>query len=62
MHTLQLDNDGRDALIEALESYLREMSFEISNTEKKDFRDMLKAKRDSLRDTLDKLKESSEAA
>lgn len=62
MATLQLNDDARDALIEALEAFLSDMRFEISNTEKKDFRDMLKAKRDLLRDTLEKLKASSEAA
>ena len=61
MPTMELTNEARDALIEALESYVGDMGFEISNTEKKDFRDMLKAKRDLLRDTLEKLKASQAA-
>ena len=61
MPTMELTNEARDALIEALESYIGEMGFQISNTEKKDFRDMLKGKRELLRDTLEKLKASQAA-
>ena len=61
MATLQLNDDARDALIEALEAFLSDMRFEISNTERKDFRDMLKAKRELLTDTLEKLKASQAA-
>ena len=50
---LDLDNQEKQALSAALKSYLSDMSYEIADTDKKEFRDDLKAKRDLLQKVLD---------
>ena len=62
MITLQLEHDAQQALIEALDSYLGDLRYEIGNTDSKDFRDTLKEKKALLNDTLIKLKEGAVAA
>ena len=61
MITLQLEDDAQQALIEALDSYLGDLRYEIGNTDSKDFRDVLKEKKALLNDTLVKLKEGAKA-
>ena len=45
---LDLEQDEARLLSEFIESTLSNLSYEISNTDSKDFRDTLKAKRDVL--------------
>jgi hypothetical protein len=53
---LSLTEEEKEALILLLEGNLSELSFEISDTDRKDFRDQLKARRDMLERILDVLK------
>jgi len=46
---LELDSNEAETLVRALESYLSDLSMEIADTDLKDYRDGLKAKRDTLR-------------
>lgn len=55
MPTLSLTPDQSEALRGALESYLSDMSVEIADTDRMEFREMLKAKRELLREVLDQL-------
>jgi len=56
MAELILTDEEKDALILLLEGNLSDLSFEISDTDRKDFRDQLKARRDMLEKILDELK------
>lgn len=49
---LNLDDNEKKALSSALKSYLSDLSYEIADTDKKSFRDELKAKRDLLQKVL----------
>lgn len=49
---LDLDDNEKKALSSALKSYLSDLSYEIADTDKKSFRDELKAKRDLLQKVL----------
>jgi len=49
---LDLDDNEKEALSSALKSYLSDLSYEIADTDKKSFRDELKAKRDLLQKVL----------
>lgn len=60
MHDLHLENDQRDALAEALETYLSDLRYEIGNTDAKDFRDELKRKKRLLEKTLEALKQTQQ--
>ena len=63
MYTLELSNEAREALAKALESYLSDLRYEISNTDSMDFREDLKSKKLLLNDVLAKLrKEATKAA
>jgi len=50
---LDLDMQEKQALSATLKSYLSDMSYEIANTDRKAFRDELKAKRDLLKKVQD---------
>lgn len=60
MHDIHLDNDQRDALIEALDTYLSDLRYEIGNTDAKDFRDELKRKKRLLEKTQLALKQTQQ--
>ncbi len=49
MPSIELTNDEAQVLRNVLESYLREASSEISNTEKYELRDQLKQDREVVR-------------
>ncbi len=53
--TLDLSSQETEALTEALQIYLSELRGEIGNTDKKDFRDQLKQKKQLLRAIHDRL-------
>ncbi|CAN5319739.1 hypothetical protein BH24PSE2_BH24PSE2_00720 [soil metagenome] len=55
MPSLELTEDERDVLKNALESYVKDLGFEISNTERRSFRDPLKSKREVLLKIIEKL-------
>lgn len=48
MPRLDLTDEEADVLREAIESTLKNLSYEIADTDAKDYRDGLKAKRDVL--------------
>ena len=50
---LDLDATERSILMETLESYLSDLSFEIADTDRMEFREELKAKRDVLNKILE---------
>ncbi len=52
---LDLSNQETEVLSEALQIYLSELRAEIGNTDKKDFREGLKAKKEVLRGIQDRL-------
>ena len=54
---LDLDAKERSILMETLESYLSDLSVEIADTDRKDFREQLKAKRDILNKILQAVKQ-----
>jgi len=58
---LDLDNQEKQALSTALKSYLSDMSYEIADTDKKEFRDDLKATRDLLKKVLDAVDQAIES-
>jgi len=57
MAEITLTDNEKEALILLLEGSLSDLSFEIADTDRKSFRDQLKARRDLLRKVLDSLKE-----
>jgi len=48
MISLDLTGDERRILAEVLESYLSDLRMEIADTDSKDFRDMLKIRKDVI--------------
>jgi len=58
---LDLDAMERSTLMETLESYLSDLSFEIADTDRMEFRDELKAKRDVLNKILEAVKQAHAA-
>lgn len=57
---LDLDENEKEALSSALKSYLSDMSYEIADTDKKSFRDELKAKRDLLQKVLNAINSAAD--
>ncbi len=57
---IQLDLNATETthLIEALESYLSDLRYEIADTDSQDFRELLKEKKAALEKTLTILKQS----
>ena len=53
---LDLDSTEQKILLETLESYLSDLSYEIADTDKFDFREQLKARRTVLNKILDAVK------
>ncbi len=58
MVRLDLDEQERQILDETLKSYLSDLSYEIADTDQKDYRDQLKARRA----VLEKIKNALEGA
>ena len=58
MAQLDLDDQESKILYETLQSYLSDLSYEISNTDSQDFREQLKARRA----VLEKIKSALEPA
>ena len=56
MPQLELSDDAAEALAEVLEIKLRDLSYEIADTDTRDFRNQLKSRRDLLQKILDDLK------
>jgi hypothetical protein len=59
MAQLDLTEQEVEALIVLLEGNLTDLSMEIADTDRKTFRDELKARRDELHNILQKLKKST---
>jgi len=59
---IDLDATERSILMQTLESYLSDMSFEIADTDRMEFRDELKAKRQVLNKILDAVKQAHQNA
>ncbi|HEC18835.1 MAG TPA: hypothetical protein ENI97_05770 [Gammaproteobacteria bacterium] len=57
---LDLNEQEKQALSEALKSYLSDMSYEIADTDRMEFREELKAKRDLLKKVLDAVEKARE--
>jgi len=55
---LDLDATERSILTDTLESYLSDLSFEIADTDRKEYRDELKTKRDVLNKILQAVKQA----
>jgi len=58
MIQLDLNDSEKNFLIEALESYLSDLRYEIANTDSQDYRERLKEKKAALEKTLGSLKQS----
>jgi hypothetical protein len=58
---LDLDALEQKTLMETLESYLSDLSYEIADTDQFDFREQLKAKRQVLSKILSAVKKTQEA-
>ncbi|MEJ2566378.1 MAG: hypothetical protein P8164_08800 [Gammaproteobacteria bacterium] len=54
---LDLDETERNVLMETLENYLSDLSYEIADTDQFDYREQLKAKRAVLNKILDAVKQ-----
>jgi hypothetical protein len=59
---IDLDATERSILMQTLESYLSDMSFEIADTDRMEFREELKAKRQVLNKILDAVKQAHQSA
>ncbi len=58
MIQLDLNDSEKNLLIEALESYLSDLRYEIANTDSQDYREKLKEKKAALEKTLSALKQT----
>ncbi len=58
MIQLDLNDSEKNLLIEALESYLSDLRYEIADTDSQDYREKLKEKKTALEKTLGFLKQS----
>ena len=58
---LDLDATERSTLMETLESYLSDLSYEIADTDSYDYREQLKAKRGVLNKILQAVKQAHES-
>lgn len=56
MVELRLDDEARQVLADTLETYLSDLRMEISKTDRLDFRNMLKRKKEILAGILDELR------
>ena len=61
MIQLDLNDQEREVLIEVLESYLSDLRMEIADTDRMDFRDMLKARKQVLLKVVEMLRPASVA-
>jgi hypothetical protein len=62
MVSLELNTDDAALLKEYLERELSDLSYEIANTDRKDYRDQIKAQRDRLRAIANQLPAASKRA
>ena len=58
---IDLDGTERSILMLTLESYLSDLSYEIADTDRFEFREELKAKRDVLNKILQAVKQAHES-
>lgn len=58
--TIKLSDSEKDILSKVLESYLSDMSMEITDTDSMDYREQLKARRTVIQKILKEIKEPSE--
>ena len=56
---LELNDVQRETLADALESYLLNLRYEIGDTDAQDFRDVLKAKKETLEEIVERLRPGS---
>ena len=56
MPQLTLEDSEAETLVDLLDSKLRDLSYEISDTDTRSFKDQLKARRDTLKRIQDELK------
>jgi len=56
---LELNDVQRETLADALESYLSNLRYEIGDTDAQDFRDVLKAKKETLEEIVERLRPGS---
>jgi len=59
---IDLDTTERSILMQTLESYLSDLSFEIADTDRMEFREELKAKRQILNKILEAVKQAHQSA
>jgi hypothetical protein len=59
---IDLDTTERSILMQTLESYLSDLSFEIADTDRMEFREELKAKRQVLNKILEAVKQAHQSA
>ena len=59
---IDLDDTERSILMQTLESYLSDLSFEIADTDRMEFREELKAKRQVLNKILEAVKQAHQNA
>ena len=55
MPQVELNDDEAQALVDVLESKLRDLSYEIADTDTREFKDQLKSRRELLRRVLSEL-------
>lgn len=58
---IDLNAEERQVLLETLEQDISDLSVEIADTDKMDYRTMLKGRRDALKAAMQKLREAKEA-
>lgn len=56
MVQIQLSHEHAEVLVSVLESALSDLSYEISNTDSQDYRDMLKRRREALDEAVGSLR------
>ena len=56
MIQIELSSEHAEILASALDSVLSDLSYEISNTDSQDYRDMLKRRRDALNKVVGSLR------
>lgn len=59
MFTLNLSDEERETLVDVLECYLAELHSEIVHTDRRDLKDCLKGRKQTLLNILETLKQES---
>ena len=60
MINLDLTKEEKDVLLVVLEDYVSDLRMEIADTDKMDFREMLKNQKETLKRVLEKLRQVKE--